>query len=260
MNTAPCCVSFSFGVRATKQRHSSVGLPSDAHDISASQLRDFNYSLKVGPVSKRGMFERLVQHVRDNFNLNPDWLKRVNVDKAESLLAKVPRALELVYCLEVFRSKLTSLEGAALDEFVQGLLNVASNKNMVGSDMAEAMDIKLEKLNRVINASGEASPSGGTVEWGSYPPQHSAPARALASSPAPPRSYPEVDNSLEGDGTSLPTLTRPVSPGASTSAVLGDGRSETDIRYMSLQEERTFVALFRVVHAPPRKIKRVVNL
>eukprot|EP00752_Nemacystus_decipiens_P005720 g5177.t1 len=211
---------------------------------------------KVDRVSKSGMFKHLVRQNPVWAGTRPTESTKKAMKNAEALLTKVPCALELVYCLDIWSSKLTSLERAALDEFMQGLMKIASidaaeamNINLA---RAETIDAKLEKLNRVINATGETS----LIERESSPPQRLAPNRGDFS-PAPACSSSEgvrssTSSTLSGANTSAGSIT--------VSDVPSDGRSTTDIRYISLEEEETFVKLFRVVHAPPRKIKRVVNL
>lgn len=155
--------------------------------------------------------------------------------KAESLLTNVPCALELVFCLKKF--KWTPRQGAALDSFMKELKNVAGDEGVKRSDMAEAIGVHLENLNRVINAAGEANPSEGGGRGGSS-------------------TQPSVPSTPSGGGTHTSV--------SGTSSSLGGANQPAgevpDIREISPREEETFVALFGVIQATPRKIKRVVNL
>lgn len=156
---------------------------------------------------------------------------------AEYLLTREPAALKLVFCLKKFSDKLNSRQGAALDVFTKDLKTLASDKDINGSELAEAMAAHLEKLNRAINATDAAYPS----EQDSSPPLGSGTQSPVPPTPSSPSSG-DTEPSPSPDSYNQPPDRVP------------------DIRGTSPREEKTFVDLFGVIQATPRRIKRVVNL
>ena len=191
-----------------------------------------------------------------------DNLKKFKSDHEwSSLLEGLPCALELVHTLNIWRNH----RGTAPREIVESLERVEMNFDLVHKRLADeehraACLNLLEELNSVVNrvisdgtlGGGDAGSRSALIP--ARLPQQQDPYRShgfpavlneatfqLSSSAVPPRETPPSE-------TPQPRPSLPPEPAIKFSRAVTPG------------ENATFIALFKAVHATPRKIKRVVNM